>query len=316
MPKTHLLVISPPDHPVLSKLAPLRDLSETSISNDPKQLRKLAAAAEVILYCGFGGQEANLAQLWRHMKSVRWVQSVSAGVEEILFPELIQSAVIVTNARGAVKRALAEFTMLGMLYHFKQVRRLVDNQRDRKWDDHFRVQLAGVRVMGVVGYGETGRECAILAKGLGLKIVGLRRNPQKPESDPILDRLFKLDELNQMLSEIDVLVCAAPLTRATRHMISDAQFKVMKPTAIVINVGRGPVIDEGALIRALQSHRIAGLRWMCSNKNHCRRVRRYGACGTFLFLRIARTAPMSRTTGTWVCRFSWKIFGGIRKARL
>jgi len=224
------------------------------------------------------------------------VHSVSAGVEKMLFPELIRSNVTVTNARGLFKRALAEFTTLGMLYHFKEVRRLVDNQREKKWDDNFRVKFARLRVMGIVGYGETGRECAILAKGLGLKILALRRNPEKSARDPIVDRLFRLEELHEMLAEIDVLVCAAPLTAETRHMISDAQFEVMKQTAIVINVGRGPVIDEAALIRALQSHTIAGASLDVFEEEPLPRVRLCGVCGTSLFLRIARTAPMSRTT--------------------
>ena len=144
-----------------------------------------------------------------------------------------------------------------MLYHYKKARRLVENQREHKWDN-FNVKFVNERVMGVVGYGEIGRECALLAQGLGVKIHAVRRNPEKSKNDPILERVFKLDELHLMLAEIDFLVCAAPLTPETHHMISDAQFRAMKPEAIVMNVGRGPVIDEAALIRALQSGQIAG----------------------------------------------------------
>ena len=112
--------------------------------------------------------------------------------------------------------------------------------------------------MGVIGYGEIGRECALLAKGLGLKIHAFRRNPGKSADDPIVDRIFGPTELHEMLAGIDFLLCAAPLTPETHHMMSDAEFKVMKPTAIVMNVGRGPVIDEAALVRALPSPQIAG----------------------------------------------------------
>ena len=188
---------------------------------------------------------------------MRWVHSLSAGVEKMLFPALIESDVPVTNARGVFKRSLAEFAVLGILFHYKKVRRLIDNQRGHKWDN-FNVGFANDRVMGVVGYGEIGRECAVLAKGIGLKIHAVRRNPERSAGDPILERVFKIDELHEMLAEIDVLVCAAPLTPETHHMISDAQFKVMKPAAIVMNVGRGPVIDEAALVRALQAKQIAG----------------------------------------------------------
>jgi len=257
MAKINLLAIAPPNHYTLRNLAQLRDFCDLSVSNDVRELVRLAPAAEIILLTGLGEKPAPLAQIWRHAKSVRWVHSLSTGVEKILFPELIESTVPMTNARGVFKRALAEFAVLGMLFHFKRVRRLVDNQRRHAWDN-FHVRLADRRIMGVVGFGAIGRECAILAKGLGMKIHAVRRAPGKSANDPIPDRLFKPDDLHEMLSGIDVLVCAAPLTPQTRHMIGDAQFNAMKPTAIVINVGRGPVIDEAALVRALQSRQIAG----------------------------------------------------------
>jgi phosphoglycerate dehydrogenase-like enzyme len=108
-----------------------------------------------------------------------------------------------------------------------------------------------------VGYGEIGRECALLAKSLGVKIYATRRNPERSAGDPILERVFPSTDLKSMLAECDFVVAAAPLTPETRHMLSDAEFAAMKPSAIVMNVGRGPVIDEAALIRALQEKRVA-----------------------------------------------------------
>ena len=189
--------------------------------------------------------------------ALRWIHSTSAGVEKVLFAELVDSDIPVTNARGVYKRSLAEFAVLGILFHTKKLRRLIDRQRARRWDD-FTVGFANERIMGVAGYGEIGRECALLAKGMGLKIHALRRNPAKSAHDPLLDRIFGPEELHRMLAGIDVLLCSAPLTPETHHLISDPEFAVMKPGAIVINVGRGPVIDEAALVRALQSKRIAG----------------------------------------------------------
>jgi len=257
MPKTKVLVICPPDHYALRNLVPLQELADISVSNDEAELEKLAPYAEVILYSGLTGKAVNFHEVWKHAKGVRWVHSLSAGVEKMLFPELIESDVPVTNARGVFKRSLAEFAVLGMLYHYKKVRLLVENQRAHKWDN-FSVHFTNERVMGVVGYGEIGRECAVLAKGIGVKVHAVRRNPERSADDPILERVFKIEELHEMLAEIDVLVCAAPLTPETHHMISDAEFKAMKPTSLVINVGRGPVIDEAALVRALQNNEIGG----------------------------------------------------------
>jgi len=257
MPKPKLLVISPPDHYALRNLEPLRALSELAISNTQAEIETLAPDAEVILFCGLSGAAVDFTRVFHLANSVRWIHSLSAGVEKILFPELVASPVPVTNARGVFKRSLAEFAVLGILFHTKKVRRLIDNQRAKQWDD-FTVGFANELVMGVVGYGEIGRECALLAKAIGLKIHALRRNPAKSTADPLLDRVFAPDQLRDMLSQIDVLLCSAPLTPETQHMISDSEFACMKPSAIVINVGRGPVLDEAALVRALQARRIAG----------------------------------------------------------
>jgi phosphoglycerate dehydrogenase-like enzyme len=257
MNKTTLLVISRPDHYALRGLDQLRGLSRIYVSDDQAELEKLAAEAEVILVTGTTGASVNLPAVWKRARAVRWMHSMATGVDKLIFPELADSAIPLTNARGAFKRSLAEFAVMGILFHTKKVRRLIDNQRERKWDD-FYVGFANQRVMGIVGYGEIGRECALLAKSLGLKIHALRRNPQKSAADPVVDRMFGPAQLSEMLAGIDVLLCCAPLTPQTHHMIGDAQFNAMKRTAIVLNIGRGPVIDEAALIRALQSKTIAG----------------------------------------------------------
>ncbi len=255
MAKTNLLVLGPAGHPGLQSLDRMRARSELCISDDPSELARRAPQADVILITGLSASP-DLPGLWRAARRLRWLHTLSAGVEKLLFPELLESPVVLTNARGVFKRSLAEFAVLGILFHTKKVRRLINNQRERHWD-HFLVDWANERVMGVLGYGEIGRECALLAKGLGLKIYAVRRNPGKSADDPLLDRIFAPDQLHEMLSRIDVLVCAAPLTPETRHMVGDAEFAAMKQTAIVVNVGRGPVIDEAALIRALEGAQIA-----------------------------------------------------------
>jgi phosphoglycerate dehydrogenase-like enzyme len=98
----------------------------------------------------------------------------------------------------------------------------------------------------------------LLAKPLGVKIYALRRNPERSAADPLLDRIFPASKMHEMLGEIDVLLASAPLTPETHHLISDEAFQAMRPSAIVINVGRGPVIHEAALIRALLAKRVAG----------------------------------------------------------
>ena len=257
MPKPNLLVVCPPDHYVLRNLDPIRDAANIYVGIDTDVLKQHAPEADIILYSGLTGPTLDFPEVWRHAKKVRWVHSLSAGVEKVLFPELIESPVPLTNAKGVFKRSLAEFAVLGMLYFYKRVRRLVDNQRARRWDD-FKVEWLPGKVMGVVGYGEIGRECALMAHALGVKIYAARRKPGLSEGDPILDRAYGADQLDEFLHQVDVLLLAAPLTPETQHMIGEAQFRAMKRSAIVINVGRGPVMDEAALVRALQEKTIAG----------------------------------------------------------
>ncbi len=257
MAKPNLLVVCPPGHYILRSVEAISDSANIQIGFDRDTVERFAPEAEIILYSGLGGKALSFGEVWRHAKKVRWVHSLAAGVDKLLIPELIESPIPVTNARGVFKRSLAEFAVLGMLYFYKHVRRLVESQRAHKWDDFLVDWLRG-KIMGVVGYGEIGRECASFAKALGVTIYATRRKPERSADDPILDRIFPATGLKEMLGEVDVLLAAAPLTPETRHMISDAEFAVMKPEAIVINVGRGPVIDEAALIRALQEQRLQG----------------------------------------------------------
>jgi phosphoglycerate dehydrogenase-like enzyme len=257
MAKLPVLVICPPDHYILRNLEPLREAANIHVGGDLDSVKEHAADAEIILYSGLAGQTVSLRDVWPYARKVWWIHSLSAGVENLLFQELVDSPVVVTNARGVFKRSLAEFVVLGMLYFYKRVRRIIESQRAHKWDDFLVDWLPG-KTMGVVGYGEIGRECAMLAKAVGVKVYATRRNVELSANDPILERVFAPARLTEMLSEVDVMVAAAPLTPQTRHMISEAEFNVMKPSAIVMNVGRGPVIDQAALVNALQTERIAG----------------------------------------------------------
>jgi phosphoglycerate dehydrogenase-like enzyme len=257
MAKPTLLVLAPPDHYALRNLEAIKEAAHIFINNEEGPSKEFARTADMILYSGLTGKTVGFPDVFAAATQLKWIHSLSAGVEKLMFPALIESAVPLTNARGVFKRSLAEFAVLGILYFTKRVRRMVDNQRAAKWDN-FATEFINNKVMGIVGYGEIGRECALLAKPLGVKIHALRRNPERSAADPLLDRIFPAGKMHEMLGEIDVLLASAPLTPETHRLISHEAFKAMKPSAIVINVGRGPVIHEEALIRALQAKQIAG----------------------------------------------------------
>ena len=133
------------------------------------------------------------------------------------------------------------------------------NQSSRNWAP-FDVEMIAGKVLGIVGYGDIGRAQQHHAHAMGMRILAAKRH----RSDgfyPLIERYYGTAELHQMLSICDYVVIAAPLTEETRHMISEAEFAAMKPHAVVMNVGRGAVIDEEAMVRALRDKRIraAGL---------------------------------------------------------
>jgi phosphoglycerate dehydrogenase-like enzyme len=158
---------------------------------------------------------------------LRWVHSLSDGVEKILFPELVASPAILTNARGVFKRSLAEFVIAGVLYFAKDFRRLIRNQAAGIWQQ-FEMEEVHGKVMGIVGYGETGRACAERARPLGMKVLGLRRRPELSKGDPLLDTVFGPIGLHELLERSDYLVLAAPATPQTERLVGKAEFEIMK----------------------------------------------------------------------------------------
>lgn len=255
MSSLKLAVISPPDLPHLSLLGRLPSGVEMTIGFSEPELRNAVANADVILNGLNGGHLLN--PLFPQAKAVKWVHSLSAGVENILTPELVNSSVPLTNARGVFAESLGEFVIAAALFYAKDLRRMVQSQEAGKWDQ-FDVGVLYRQSMAIVGYGEIGRAAARRAKAMGMKVYATRRRPELLKNDPIVDEGFSNDRMTDMLAKSDYVVAAAALTPQTRGLIGEREIAAMKNTAVVINVGRGPVIDEAALIRALQENRILG----------------------------------------------------------
>jgi phosphoglycerate dehydrogenase-like enzyme len=173
-----------------------------------------------------------------------------------LFPELVQSPIPVTNGTGVFSQSLGEFALAVILYFAKDIRRLLRNQEACRWEQYDMEELPG-QTVGIVAYGDIGRAVASRVHAMGMRVLALKRHaPSSP--DPWIERFYGPHQLHAMLSECDYVVVAAPLTAETRHMIGDDAIAVMKPNAVVINVGRGPVIHQAALVRALAAGKIKG----------------------------------------------------------
>jgi len=252
--KTTVLVI---ENPQADYLQPLRRLPESVkiiISDQLEVLLSAAPEAEVIL---MNGDPGLLRAIFAKAVRLRWVHSFSAGVEAILFPELVESSLPLTNARGVHKKPLAEFVMTSALYFAKDLPRMLRNQAAGVWERYDVEELRG-KTMGIIGYGEAGRACAELARPFGMTVFGLRRRPELSQGDSLLDRVFGVDRLLEMLALSDYVVLAAPATHATRKLIGEPEIQAMKPHAVLINIGRGWAIDEAALVRALKGNRLRG----------------------------------------------------------
>jgi phosphoglycerate dehydrogenase-like enzyme len=161
-----------------------------------------------------------------------------------------------TNGRGVFRDSLAEFAIASIFYFAKDLRRLIRNQEAGRWEQFDVLDVRG-QTLGIVGLGEIGRASARLARALGMRVHAVRRR-NAGSGDPDVDRLYAPGELRAMLAVSDYVLVATPLTSETRGMIGQAELAAMKPSAVIINVGRGPVIVEPALISALESGTIRG----------------------------------------------------------
>lgn len=250
-----MLVVSNPSAPYLKWLREMPADVNYVVGNTVETLSGLAENADAILYCM--GPGISLKAVWDLAPRVQWVHSLSAGLESILFHALAESTVPMTNGRGVFKDSLGEFVVASILHFAKDLRRMVRNQEAARWEQ-FDVEMAAGKTLGVIGYGEIGRAAAVRAHALGMKIHVIRRRPQLSDEDPIVEKSFSIAERAEMMAGVDYLLLAAPLTGETRGLVGEKELRAMKPSAVVINVGRGPVIDEAALIAALKDGVIKG----------------------------------------------------------
>jgi len=251
----HLLVVSDPAAPVLRLLDRLPEEVTVTVGQTMDMLREAAPQAHVLL-----GREARreiLQAVFRLAKRLEWVHSLSAGVNEYLFAELIESPAPLTNSRGVFSRSLAEFAIGAALFFAKDFRRMVTQQEAGVWE-RFDVEELFGKVMGIVGYGDIGHAVAARARDFGMRVLAVRRRPQLSESDPYAEEVLPVERLPELMARSDYVVVAAPLTPETRGLIGEAELRAMKPTAVLINIGRGPTVVEPALVGALEENRIRG----------------------------------------------------------
>lgn len=240
-----------------------------------ERLRRDFPGLKVVHLNGYEGIEqeipdADIAIGWsfrpeqiRLAKKLRWIHSTAAAVHQLMFPELIDSDVVLTNAREVHSPVVAEHVIALIFALAKRIPDAIRLQQKhiwgqlQIWESSPRPREVAGAILGLVGLGSIGRSVAQHASGLGMKVIAVREHPEK--KTPVgVQQVFPVPQLDELLSLSDYVVLCVPVTPTTLGVMNAARIAKMKLDACVINVGRGPLIDEAALIDALRNHKIGG----------------------------------------------------------
>lgn len=188
---------------------------------------------------------------------LRWHQAPSAGVNHILIPEYLERDIILTNGAGTFSIPIAEFVLTYILYHAKSVQKLLNLQTNRTWQKSIElpIQELSDATLLIIGAGQIGQEIAKRASAFGMRVWGSRRKPAPLAN---FEKVVGANEWRSLISSADYVVLATPLTSETKHLIDESALRSMNSNAYLINISRGAVVDEAALIKALKEGWIAG----------------------------------------------------------
>ncbi|MDZ4876595.1 MAG: Glyoxylate/hydroxypyruvate reductase A [Chroococcidiopsis cubana SAG 39.79] len=187
--------------------------------------------------------------------ALRWHHAPNAGVDRFLTPTYLERDLILTNGAGVHAIPIAESVIGYMLAHTKRLSELYALQAEHHWKSHFAIQELKGATLLIIGAGGIGQEIALRARAFGMRILGSRR---RPEPLPHFDKVVGADEWRSLLPEADYVVIATPLTPETKGSLDEAALRLMRPHAYLINIARGAIVEEPALLKALSENWIAG----------------------------------------------------------
>ena len=189
-------------------------------------------------------------------KHLRWIHSTAAGVDQLLHPEVVARDIIVTDSSGIHAEPITEHVLAVMLAFARRLPVATRNQMTHRWDRASAIgeELWG-KTVGILGLGSIGREVAARCQAFGMRVIGTKRTPA---TVPHVDQVLPPDGLDEVLRAADYLVIILPLTEQTRGLIGARELGLMQPTAYLINVARGAIVQEAALIAALRAGRLRG----------------------------------------------------------
>lgn len=200
--------------------------------------------------------------LLQRAPALRWLQLSSAGIDRLAGTPIVRSELTITTASGIHAATISEYVIGMMIAFAKRLPDALRSQSESAWRPYWPAELEG-QTVGIVGAGNIGARVGLVAKAMRMRVLGIRRSLERRTTgeeagDPNVDELLPPGDLHYLLQESDYVVLATPLTPETRGMIGADELALMKPTAVIVNIARGAVIDEQALIAALKEKRIAG----------------------------------------------------------
>jgi len=247
-----VVVLCSADGPRPSHMEAVEERAEVRYVTADELAEAIVDARALFLWDFFSGA---LQNAWPHAKRLEWIHVAAAGVDTLLFDELKGSAVVVTNARGIFDRPIAEFVLASILAYAKDLHRSHDLQLARTWQHRETLTVTGSTAL-VVGTGSIGRETARLLRAVGMEVRGAGRRSRS--DDPDFGSVVASAELADHVGWADHVVILAPLTDTTRNLMDAKVLTRMKPTAHLVNVGRGAILDEDALVDALDGGLFGG----------------------------------------------------------
>tara|TARA_B100000029_G_scaffold510725_2_gene602895 strand:+ start:2339 stop:3340 length:1002 start_codon:yes stop_codon:yes gene_type:complete len=251
--KTNIVVQGISEIDEIPELIEITNYANIRCAPNLETLRSSLPGTEILL--GWNFEADTLEKAWDQATHLKWIQWGGAGVDAVLFPELVESDVILTNMRGIFDRAMAEY-VLGLIIAFaKDFPETYKAQTERRWSYRLTNCIEKSNVL-IVGTGGIGRMIGYLLKAVGCHVNGVARTARS--ADDVFNITYAIDDLNKALIKADYVVLAAPLTTRTKNFFGEIQFATMKNSSYLINVGRGALIDENALIDALQNKNISG----------------------------------------------------------
>jgi phosphoglycerate dehydrogenase-like enzyme len=234
-------------------LAPLHAEANVALVSTTAQFDAVSSDLDVVAVYDFRTRVLHEAD-WSRVQRLQWVHAASAGVDAALAPPVAERDIVVTNARGVFDGAMAEYVLGLMLMVTKDFRNTLQLQAERRWLHRESELLRGKRLL-VVGAGSIGSAIARLVAAAGVHVDGVARTARQVQP---FERVVETDALVTLLPAADFVAIAAPLTPATKGLLNAGAFAAMKRGAWLINVGRGPIVDEEALLAALTSGHLGG----------------------------------------------------------